>query len=54
VGERVRIAVLAPTDRELLRITFAREHFQQAQDVAIRDRPDACTCSTMVVRTSRM
>jgi hypothetical protein len=41
VGERVRIAVLAPTDRELLRITFAREHFQQAQDVAIRDRPDA-------------
>lgn len=41
VGERVRIAVLAPTDRELLRITFAREHFQQAQVLAHRNRSDA-------------
>jgi hypothetical protein len=41
VGEQLRIAILAPTDRELLRITFARDHFRQAQDIAHRDRPDA-------------
>lgn len=40
-GEHVRLAILGTTDRELLRITFAREHFRQAQDVAHRNRSDA-------------
>lgn len=41
VGERVRLAVVGATDRELLRIAFAREHFRQAQDLAHSNRQDA-------------
>jgi hypothetical protein len=40
-GEHVRLTILGPTDRELLRIAFAREHFRQAQDVVHRNRSDA-------------
>jgi hypothetical protein len=40
-GERVRLAIVGGTDRELLRITFAREHFRQAKDVVHRNRPEA-------------
>jgi hypothetical protein len=40
-GEHVRLVVLGPADRELLRIAFARQHFRQAQDVVHSNRSDA-------------
>jgi hypothetical protein len=48
-GEHVRLAVLGPTDRELLRIAFARQHFRQAQDAVHSNRSDA----TQLLRDGR-